>query len=235
MLQKVLSDARPNIAFLSEPQLFQCDADQILQYVKGEYCWQLTSDDLLDPELPLNKSRSNGGTLLLWLKDLDPYIEVVCPTSKAFLPIILKMPDLKVSIHVSIYLPTHGKDTEFVSDLVDLRVCLDGLIERFTDPIIFIRGDSNVNDNNYTRVTLLQQLISDYQLQGTRLDHPTYHHFVGNGHYDSRIDKLILSIFDNVTESVTNIMCIHDHPDMLSHHDIIHQHNTNHHPTPPIY
>ena len=221
MLQKVLSDARPTFAFLSEPQLFQCDADQILQYVKGEYCWQLNSDDLLDPELPLNKSRSNGGTLLLWLKDLDPYIEVVCPTSKAFLPIILKMPDLKVSIHVSIYLPTHGKDTEFVSDLVDLRVCLDGLIERFTDPIIFIRGDSNVNDNNHTRVTLLQQLISDYQLQDTKLDHPTYHHFVGNGHYDSRIDKLMHSIFDNVTESVTNIMCIHDHPDMLSHHDII--------------
>ena len=127
MLKDVLSDQKVSLACLSEPQLFQCDAKQILQYVEGEYCWHLNSDDLSDPELPTVKSRAHGGTLMLWLKELDPYIEVINTKNTAFLPIILNMPGLRVSIHVSIYLPTHGKDSEFVADLADLRNCLDEL------------------------------------------------------------------------------------------------------------
>ena len=72
MLKDVLSDQKVSLACLSEPQLFQCDAKQILQYVEGEYCWHLNSDDLSDPELPTVKSRAHGGTLMLWLKELDP-------------------------------------------------------------------------------------------------------------------------------------------------------------------
>ena len=72
------------------------------------------------------------------------------------------MPGLKTSVHVTLYMPTHGKDSEFVSDLAELRNCLDNLVERFSDPILYIRGDSNVNSNNIPRVVLLQQLIKDY-------------------------------------------------------------------------
>ena len=220
-MKSVLSNSRPTFAFLSEPQLFQCDAKQIFKYLDGEYCWHLNSDDLLDPELPLVRSKSHGGTLMLWLRELDPYIEVINTTSTAFLPIVLKMPDLKISIHVSIYMPTHGKDAEFVSDLADLRNCLDDLHDRYIDPIVYIRGDGNVNANNRMRVTLLKQFISDYKLAKTEIGHTTYHHFVGNGSYDSMIDVLLHTSRNQVTECVNNIMCVHDYPDLLSHHDMI--------------
>ena len=221
MLKSVLSRSKPNFISLSEPQMFQCDAKQVMQHLEGEYCYHLNSDDLHDPELPLVKSRSLGGTMMLWNKEIDPYIEIINTTSTAFLPIVLKMPDLKVSIQVTIYLPTHGKDSEFVSDLADLRNCLDELIERYIDPIIFIRGDGNVNANNSMRVTLLQQFIADYFLVKTEVGHNTYHHFVGNGKFDSEIDLLLQSSNKNVSECVTKIMCKHENPGMLSHHDII--------------
>ena len=39
---------------LSEPQLFQCDASQVLQLLDSEYNYFLNSDDLHDPELGLS-------------------------------------------------------------------------------------------------------------------------------------------------------------------------------------
>ena len=108
-LHNILEKAKPSFAFLSEPQLFQCDANQFFQYIWGGYCWHLNSEDLHDPELPMTQNRSFGGTAVLWQKNLDPYVEVVSTTSAAFLPIILKMPGLRTSIHIAIYMPTHGK------------------------------------------------------------------------------------------------------------------------------
>ena len=164
LIKSILAESNISFVFLSEPQLYQCDAGQIFQYINGEYCWHLNSDDLLDPELPLVKSRAHGGTLCLWLKELDPYVEVISTNTTAFLPIVLNKPGLKTSVHISLYLPTHGKETEFVSDLADLRNFLDTMIERFVDPLFYIRGDGNANVNNSVRVTLLTQLMNNYRL-----------------------------------------------------------------------
>ena len=180
LLKSILCDNKVCFAFISEPQLYQCDANQIFQYLEGEYCWHLNSDDVLDPELPMVRSRAHGGTLTLWLKELDPYIEVIATDTTAFLPIVLKMPGLQTSVHISLYMPTHSKDSEFVSDLAELRNCIDNLVERYTDPIIYILGDGNVNPNNTARVIHLKQLIRDYQLVRIETGHNTYHHFVGD-------------------------------------------------------
>ena len=220
-LSNILSASKPTLVFLSEPQLFQCDSAQVFQYVDGEYGWHLNSADLHDPELPIMQSRAHGGTAVLWKRDLDPFIEIIPTNTTAFLPVALSMPGLRTSIHISIYLPTHGKDSEFVSDLAEMRNCLDELHNRFTDPVIYIRGDGNVNDNNKVRVSLLRQLVTDYKLTKTEIGHATYHHFVGNGIYDSRIDILLHSTSENVTESVSSILCTNDHPELLSHHDVI--------------
>ena len=92
---------------------------------------------------------------MLWMKELDPYIEVIPTNTTAILPIMFKMPGLKTTVHIALYMPTHGKDSDFVSDLAELRNCLDDLAGRSDDPIIYIRGDGNVNPNNSIRVTLL--------------------------------------------------------------------------------
>ena len=221
LLKSILSDTKTSFVCLSEPQLYQCDANQLFEYLDGEYCWYLNSEDVTDPELPLVKSRAHGGTLMMWLKELDPFIEVINTNTAAFLPIVFKMPGLKTSVHVTLYMPTHGKDSEFVSDLAELRNCLDNLIERFSDPVLYIRGDSNVNSNNISRVVLLQQLIKDYALVRTEVGHHTYHHFVGSGLYDSDIDIILHTAGHSVCETVTQVICKHDNPAILSHHDVI--------------
>ena len=66
--------------------------------------------------LPTLRNRSLGGTLLLWDKNLDPFIEICKPTSPAFLVAVMKIPGLRTSVHVTVYLPTSGKDYEFVSE-----------------------------------------------------------------------------------------------------------------------
>ena len=163
-LKDILSGSEISFVCISEPQIYQCHANQVLSYLEGEYCWYLNSEDILDPELPLVRSKAHGGTLLLWLKELDPYIEVVSTNTNAFLPVILKMPGLKISVHIALYMPTHSKDTEFVADLAEIRNCLDDLTARFSYPVFYIRGDGNVNPNNTMRVILLQQLMKDYNL-----------------------------------------------------------------------
>ena len=100
LLKSILCDNKVCFAFISEPQLYQCDAYQIFQYLEGEYCWHLNSDDVLDPELPMVRSRAHGGTLTLWLKKLDPYIEVIATDTTAFLPIVLKMTGLQTSVQI---------------------------------------------------------------------------------------------------------------------------------------
>ena len=187
----------------------------------GQYVSYLNSEDVHDPELPFVKNRSVGGTLLLWNKWLDPYITVYPVSTCSFTPLILQLPGYQVSIHLALYLPTHGKDPEFVSDLASLRICLDELTDLYPESIIFIRGDSNVNKNNHTRVSMLNQLLEDFSLKRVAIPHNTYHHFVGNGLYDSNIDVLLHSASLATSEHVVQILCKHDHPMLLSHHDII--------------
>ena len=140
MLKDTLQLKQPSLVFLSESQIFQSDIDAAMVHVQGEYCYYLNSDDSHDPELPLVKNHSLGGTLLLWAKSLDPYITVHPVSTCSFSPLILKLPGFQSSIHVALYLPTHGKDSEFVSELADLKICLEELTDLYPDSVIFIRG-----------------------------------------------------------------------------------------------
>ena len=111
LLKSILDNACIDYAFISEPQLYQCDAAALFKYFDGEYCWYLNSHDILDPELPLVQSKPHGGTLVLWRRELDPFIEVVASNTTAFLPVIFDKPGLNISIHITLYMPTHGKDS----------------------------------------------------------------------------------------------------------------------------
>ena len=113
-----------------------------------DYCFHLNSDDLQDPDLPLVKSKATGGTFALWRKWLDPFVTVYPVSSSSFLPLIIRLPNSRTSVHVALYLPTHGKDSEFVAELANLKACLDELFTLLHDPVIYIRGDGNVNPKN---------------------------------------------------------------------------------------
>ena len=157
----------------------------------------------------------------MWRKWLDPYISVYPAQTSAFLPIILKLPETRISVHIALYMPTHGKDPEFISELASLKNCIDEVTRSHKDPLIFIRGDGNCNPKNIPRYQVLNHFIKEYGLTQVKICHPTYHHFVGNGQYDSNIDIILHTASEGVSEIVTNIICRNDHPEISSHHDII--------------
>ena len=53
------------------------------------------------------------------------------------------------------------------------------------------------------------------------IDHPTYHHFTGNGLFDSNIDSIALTNSSGAFETISRIICRVDHPEIGSHHDVI--------------
>ena len=217
VLADILRVRNCSLAFLSEPQAYQCDLEYVTQYIGSNYCHALNSDDLYDPELPLYQSKAKGGTMVLWQKWLDPYIKVINVTSASFLPVVLSLPGSKPSVHVALYLPTHGQDTQFVSELASLRNCIDDLNTAYDSPAIYIRGDGNVNANNTNRVNILKSFKDYLELTATHINHKTYHHFVGGGQYDSNIDIIL----HNRYESVVDILCHKETPEINSHHDAI--------------
>ena len=211
----------PDLVFLSEPQCYQTDIKQHTSGLQHEYEYHLNSDDLYDRELPLVKSRAIGGTLVLWRKWLDPYVSVFPSQSSSFLPLVLKLPNARISVHIAVYLPTHGKDTEFISELASLKNCIDEICSLHKNPLIFVRGDGNCNAKNLNRMNLLQHFILDYSLTQVAIVHPTYHHFVGDGKFDSNIDVILHTAAEDLSETVTRIICRNDHPEISSHHDVI--------------
>ena len=100
---------KPNLIFVSEPNLYQCDLSLATQIFKGEYCSFLNSSDLHDQSLPLSRSIAQGGTMIMWKVEHDPYITIIPVTCPSFQPILFKPPGHLQSIHIAVYLPTQGQ------------------------------------------------------------------------------------------------------------------------------
>ena len=98
---------------------------------------------------------------------------------------------------------------------------MEQLNEKFPDCIIFIRGDANCSSKCPDRSALFHHFIHSHNFKKVTINHPTYHHFTGNGGSDSDVDILLHSDQPHVSEVVINILCKLDHPTLLSHHDII--------------
>ena len=158
-------------------------------------------------ELPLTSSYSYGGTLALWKKNLDPYVTVLECSSSSVLPLLVDIPGHMPAIHITIYLPTSGKETEFLEALAVLDNTLDEITAKYPNACVFIRGDANVNPKNATRAPLLAHFCRDHKLFDVDLAHNTYHHFTGEGKFDSNIDVLLHSNINHVVEEVTEILC----------------------------
>ena len=206
---------------LSEPNIFQHELKPVTRLLNDQYCMYLNTEDLYDPELAMSKSRMIGGTMVLWNQHLDPYVTIHPTDTSSFTVLVLQIPGYQISVHISLYMPTSGKDQEFVTELTNLRVCVEHLTDLYPECALFIRGDSNVNSNNKNRSVILAQFVEIFSLRRVPMKHTTYHHFLGGGAYDSEIDVLLHSDAPGVDEHVTTILCIHDYPQLLSHHDLV--------------
>ena len=220
-LQHFLDQFSPDFCFLSEPQMFSFDLKRYMTHIGDHYCAELNSDDKEDQDLPLFNNRSHGGTMAIWKKSLDKYISIHQVSSSSFLPLVYSPPCSPVSVHIGLYLPTSGKESQFVTEMSKLQILLDELNEKYPSCIIFLRGDCNANPKNRDRSIIFNNFISDLNLVKVPIPHATYHHFIGDGLFDSNIDTILYSNNSNVIETVDEIICKFENCYVESHHDII--------------
>ena len=171
--------------------LHQSDLPPLLLPFKGRYEFHLNSEDIYAEDLPLAKSRAHGGTMVLWHTSISPFVTVLPSKSPSFQSILMKMPGTVISVHTVLYLPTSGKEDLFMSSLVDLGAHIEEIRLQYPDAPHFFRGDANVNPNNSAQHGLFSYFCSQYQLITLPLLHTTYHHFVGDGAFDSEIDVIL--------------------------------------------
>ena len=53
---------KPDLVFLSEPQVFQCDIGLLSKPFSGKYPMLLNSEETTNPDLALDSSKAYGGT-----------------------------------------------------------------------------------------------------------------------------------------------------------------------------
>ena len=193
-----------------------------MQFMTPSVSFHLNSEDIYDESLALEKLRAKGGTMLLWDSSLDPFLTILPTDSSSILPCRLCMPGCRTSYHFCIYFPTAGQDDKFVELLADLSNFLCDIYEKGDGELpIFIRGDANASSRNASRSTIFNHFLSQHNLHRTILGHNTYHHFIGDGQFDSDLDVLLYSNIPNCTEILTDILCKHRNPLLESHHDLI--------------
>ena len=158
-LKFFIEEYNPDLIFLSEPQMYLCNADLDFQYLKGDFSYELNSPDQFDPELPLVKSRAEGGTMVIWRNSLDPHITRLPTPSPSMLPFSFHPPYCQQSFHVCVYLPTSGHEARFLDELSKLSTLLYDLSQKNPNAPIFIRGDLNASIKNVKRRALLNSIL----------------------------------------------------------------------------
>ena len=214
-----MNDIEPDFVFLSEPMLFQCDLKHEMTMFDHKYSASLNSDDAFDSDLQLLHHTAKGGTMAMWKHDLDPFVSSLPAISSSFHTIIFTPPRSAPSIHITLYLPTAGREDPFIEATVQLYDHILDLTNRFPDYSLFVRGDANVNSKNCKRLRILNSICSKFNLIRKEIGHKTYHHFVGKGMSDSELDVLIYKIPSE--EQLLKVYCIHENPLMTSHHDAL--------------
>ena len=97
----------PLLVFLSEPQIFTCDIDHIMT-IFSSYRFKLNSPDSFDLNLPLDKMKPRGGTMIMWHLSIDQYVTPLDPPSSSVLPILISLPGAQKACHICVYFPTAG-------------------------------------------------------------------------------------------------------------------------------
>ena len=159
--------------------------------------------------------------MVMWRKDLDPYVSVNTPHTSAFLSVTVDIPGFITMVHIAVYLPTAGKDSEFLTELASLRIYIEKLQHEHPTSAILIYGDCNSSRKNKSRHIIFSKFCSDLNLTRVQLHHDTYHHFMGQGMSDSELDVILHSNSPGIHEELLTIFCKHENDKVDSHHDLL--------------
>ena len=220
-LQSFAQKFSAKLIFLSEPMIYKCDLSPILQTLSGSYEAYLNSEDIHDPDLPLTHPKAKGGTMVLWHKSLSPFLKVLPTCSPSFVSVLLSPPGILPSLHTAVYLPTAGKDGDWLATIMYLESHFVENVERYGDVAVYLRGDFNASSKNKFRAAILSAVTDRLNVHRVTIPHPTYHHFTGGGASDSDLDLLLYGGGPEVTESLLDVKCKLKEPLMFSHHDLL--------------
>ena len=192
-----------------------------MKYLQGSYKAALNTADKFDPELPLFKSKATGGTAILWKSVHDAHVSIHPVESTTVLPILFQPPGCALTVHITVYLPTLGQESQFIDELAKLSLVMDEMSDEHPDAPIYLRGDFNVSQTNPKRTQLLTHFCSQHHLTEVPIPKPTYHHFLGGGKSDSFLDKILFSKSVSHFETLQTIECSLSNPLINSHHDLL--------------
>ena len=153
----------------------------------------------------------------MWHADINTSVCSVSNTNARFTGIKLSFPGAKI-LAISAYLPTSGKDDEFLDCLAELS----DYITHNTDPTfsIILGLDSNCSEKSTSRRCQgFKDFCNDHSLQKICLSKPTFHHT--NGLSESNIDYFLISQGSKCSLDRIFSQCINDYPSNFSSHDPI--------------
>ena len=128
--------------------MYRCDLQPILEHFRGAYEMHLNSEDVHDMDLPLTHPKAKGGTCIMWKTSISPFVKILPTSSPSFVSVMVTPPGILPSVHTAVYLPTAGKDGEWLATLVELEDHVMMNVEKYGDLAIFLRGDFNGSSKN---------------------------------------------------------------------------------------
>ena len=214
----------PIFVFFQEHWIPHHDAPVILKSDFPNYNFLTTSEDMFIPteDLLLNAGPVWQGTAIGWSMDIDMHVTKLPVISERFCGIQYKDVNSGYDILAySVYMPTAGKDSEFLEVMSSLSV--DITANRTTDTTILIGCDSNQSKKSTNRRTsAMNKFLDEYDLSSILTsDKPTFHH--NNQTSESKIDHIYYFIPKSSKAKIEfhEHLCLKENPSNLSAHDVI--------------
>ena len=74
--------------------------------------------------------------MVIWNSSLSPHIRVLPTSSPSFVSVLLSPPNILPSVHTGVYLPTAGRDGEWLNGLVELELYIMETREKYRNNYI---------------------------------------------------------------------------------------------------
>ena len=183
-----------------------------------------TSDDMFTPteDLLLQAGPTWHGTGIGWAMSIDKYVFKLPIVSDRFCGIQYKDSQTVTNILAySVYLPTAGRDADFLEVLSSLSA--DILQHNTCNTTLLIGCDSNQSHKSTNRRTCaMTRFLTEFKLKSILVgDAPTFHH--NNQTSESQIDHIYYFIpaSSEVTVGLLEHLCLKENSSNLSSHDAI--------------
>ena len=182
-----------------------------------EYSVQIsTPDQFTLPEDKLsNPEHTWHGAAILWHDSLHSSVLNLSNTHDRFTGIRLSFPGHHI-LAISAYLPTSGKDDDFLYCLADLSIFI--MQNGGETDTILIGTDSNCSEKSSSRrIHGFNSFCKDHDLLKIGCSEPTFHH--SNGISTSNIDCFLVSQRSSTNLRNISLQCNQENPQNLSSHD----------------